>query len=293
MAAASALPAPKLVAVLNVTPDSFSDGGQLADLQSVVQRGLQCAAEGADLLDVGGESTRPGAQEVSELEELRRVVPAVTALVASQPLPVWVDTRRAAVAMAVLAAGASGINDVSGFADPDMAGVIAQAGVPWVLMHMPHAVGHMRASAAVETMPQGVAAGVERVVADLQVAVERALACRVSRDQLVIDPGVGFGKTTAQNAALCAVPAALRGLGLPVYIGPSRKSFLAQLGPAGAGLPPAERTWGTAAAVTAAVLGGAAYVRVHDVAAMRLVVEAATAMHRALQEASQHDAQSP
>jgi len=276
-AAAGLLSAPQLVAVLNVTPDSFSDGGQLADLRAVVARGQQCASEGADLLDLGGESTRPGATAITEQEELRRVVPAVTALVQSQPLPVWVDTRRASVAAAALAAGAAGINDVSGFADPDMAAVVAAAGVPWVLMHMPHAVGHMRASAAVETMPEGLQAGVARVVADLRDAVERAVCSGVARSQLIVDPGIGFGKTAMQNAALCAVPPELLGLGLPVYVGPSRKSFLAALGRK-PDQPPAERQWGTAAAITAAVLGGAHYVRVHDVAAMRQVIEISAAI---------------
>lgn len=280
MAAAATVSGPRLVAVLNVTPDSFSDGGQLADLRAVVARGIQCADEGADLLDLGGESTRPGAVAITEQEELRRVVPAVAALVQSQPLPVWVDTRRASVAAAALAAGAAGINDVSGFADPDMAGVVAAAGVRWVLMHMPHAVGHMRASAAVETMPAGLPAGVAQVVADLRDAVERAVCAGASRSQLIVDPGVGFGKTAMQNAALCAVPPELLGLGLPVYVGPSRKSFLAALG-RNPSQPPADRQWGTAAAVTAAVLGGAQYVRVHDVAAMRQVIDIAAAVRAA------------
>lgn len=277
MAAAAIVSGPRLVAVLNVTPDSFFDGGQLADLRAVVARGQQCAAEGADLLDLGGESTRPGASEITVQEELQRVVPAVAALVQSQPLPVWVDTRRASVAAAALAAGAAGINDVSGFADPDMARVVAAAGVPWVLMHMPHAVGHMRASAAVETMPEALHLGVARVIADLGEAVERAVSAGASRSQLIIDPGVGFGKTSMQNAALCAVPPALLGLGLPVYVGPSRKSFLAALG-RNPSQPPADRQWGTAAAVTAAVLGGAQYVRVHDVSAMRQVIDIAAAI---------------
>lgn len=282
MPQAASSTAPKLVAILNVTPDSFSDGGQLPDLAAVVRRGQQFAADGADLLDVGGESTRPGAAEVSEAEELQRVIPAVRALVSAQSLPVWVDTRRASVAAAALAAGASGINDVSGFADPELGAVMAGTGVPWVLMHMPHPVGQMRPSAAVDAMPADVPGGIAAVVRGLQASIERALAAGVARSQLIVDPGVGFGKTAKQNAALCLVPPELAALGLPVYVGPSRKSFLAALSPHGGTKDPAQRSWGTAAAVTGAVLGGAAYVRVHDVAAMRQVVDVATAMRDAL-----------
>lgn len=272
---------PLLVAIVNVTPDSFSDGGQLLTLDDIVARGLQCVAQGADLLDVGGESTRPGAAEVSEQEELRRVVPAIQALVACQALPVWVDTRRASVAEAALQAGASGVNDVSGFGDPAMASVVQQAGVPWVLMHMPHKVGAMQASAAVVAMPKAAAEGVMAVAAGLAATVQRAVQSGVRPEQLLLDPGIGFGKSVEQNLALCQVLGPLQALGLPVYVGPSRKSFVRAVSRPGTAELPTERVWGTAAAVTATVLAGASVVRVHDVAAMRQVVDVAWAIRQA------------
>ena len=278
---------PLLVAIVNVTPDSFSDGGQLLTLQDVVARGLQCVAQGADLLDVGGESTRPGAAEVSQQEEWQRVVPAIQALVASQTLPVWVDSRRATVAAAALQAGASGVNDVSGFGDPAMAGVVLQAGVPWVLMHMPHKVGAMQASAAVAVMPETTSDGVAAVAADLAAVVQRAVQAGVRREQLLLDPGIGFGKSADQNLALCQVLGPLQSLGLPVYVGPSRKSFVRAVARPGTADLPSDRVWGTAAAVTAAVLAGAAVVRVHDVAAMRQVVDVAWAIRQAALGCSQ------
>jgi dihydropteroate synthase len=285
---------PHVVGVLNLTPDSFSDGGELPDLGAVVARAQQMAAEGVDVLDLGGESTRPGAQPVSEEQELARVLPAVRAVVAAVDRPVSVDTRRAAVAARALAEGAAMVNDVSGFADPDMAAVVARHDAAWVLMHMPHAVGAMAASQAAG-MSTDLRTGLAQVRDDLAAAVARAEAAGVGRGQLALDPGIGFGKTLAQNLAL------LRGsihpygnllatLGLPLYLGPSRKSFIAavgsthQAGATHAGgwqAPPQARLPGTAAAVTAAVLGGAAFVRVHDVGAMRQVVDVAVALRDA------------
>ena len=175
-----------MVGVLNLTPDSFSDGGELPDLGAVVARAQQMAEEGADLLDLGGESTRPGAQPVSEQEELARVLPAVRAVVAAVDRPVSVDTRRAAVAAQALAAGAAMVNDVSGFADPDMAAVVARYDAAWVLMHMPHAVGAMAASQAAG-MSADLLGGLQQVRDDLAAAVARAEAAGVvllERDKL-------------------------------------------------------------------------------------------------------------
>jgi dihydropteroate synthase len=171
------------------------------------------------------------------------------------------------------------VNDVSGFGDPQMAEVVVRHGAAWVLMHMPHAVGAMPWSQASAAMPHDLAAGVAQVVAGLQDCVGRAVAAGVAPGQLAVDPGIGFGKTVAQNLALLHIPPALAKLGLPVYVGPSRKSFIAAV--ARDHPSPAQREPGTAAAVTAAVLGGAAFVRVHDVAAMRQVVDVAHALRLA------------
>lgn len=269
---------PLLVGILNVTPDSFSDGGQLPDPGAVLQRARALVADGADVLDLGGESTRPGAREVSEAEEIARVLPPLHLLARQLAVPLSIDTRRASVARAALEAGASMVNDVSGFGDPDMGCVVAQAGAAWVLMHMPHPVGHMAATA----LPDDVTEGVHRVLHDLRSCVERAVAAGVPRTQLAVDPGIGFGKTLAQNLALLRSGDALATLGVPLYLGPSRKSFLAAICQArGRDAPVHDRLAGTAAAVTVAVLAGAAFVRVHDVRAMRQVLDVATALREA------------
>ena len=268
---------PLLVGILNVTPDSFSDGGQLPDAQAVLARASQMLDDGADLLDIGGESTRPGAEPVGVDVELQRVLPAFAAL-QGLPVPLSIDTRRAKVADAALELGAVMVNDVSGFGDPDMGAVVARHGAAWVLMHMPHAVGAMPQSGRAGAMPAGVAVGLERVAQDLEAAVQRAVAAGVDRRQIAVDPGVGFGKTLQQNLAFLRGGGPLATLGLPLYLGPSRKSFIGAV----SGAPVGDRVWGTAAAVTAAVLGGAAFVRVHDVAAMRQVVDVATALRDAV-----------
>jgi dihydropteroate synthase len=263
-----------VVGVLNVTPDSFSDGGELASLDAVRARAATLVADGADMLDIGGESTRPGASPVDVELELERVVPAVRAARAVVDVPLSVDTRRAVVADAALRAGAVMVNDVSGFADPAMAAVVREHDAAWVLMHMPHAVGAMAASKAAGGMPAGVRAGVARIARDLRGRVDAAVQAGVGRDRLAIDPGIGFGKSLLLNVALCAHVEELAALGLPLYLGPSRKSFLGVL----TGRGPDERVAATAAAVTSAVLAGARFVRVHDVAAMRDVVKVALAI---------------
>lgn len=268
---------PLLVGILNVTPDSFFDGGELEDVGAVVARARSMRDEGADLLDIGGESTRPGAAPVDAHEELRRVLPAIDALVREVGLPLSIDTYRAEVASQALAHGAVMVNDVSGFGDPDMARVVAEHGAAWVLMHMPHAVGAMPWSERAGQMLAGLSEGLEQVAQDLQGAVQRAEACGVARSQLAVDPGVGFGKTLEQNLAFLRGGGPLARLGLPLYLGPSRKSFIGAV----SGAPVGRRVWGTAAAVTAAVLGGAAFVRVHDVAAMRQVMDVAVALRDA------------
>ncbi len=269
---------PQLVGILNVTPDSFSDGGALANAQAVLRRAEAMLLAGADLLDIGGESTRPGATAVSIEQELERVLPAIELLTANLDVALSIDTRRAIVARAALQAGAAMVNDVSGFGDAGMAAVVASHGAAWVLMHMPHPLGDMAAA----KMPGDVPGGLQRIADDLRLAVDRAVAAGVPRSQLAVDPGIGFGKTLAQNLALLRPGGPLATLGLPLYLGPSRKSFIAAICAArGRETPPNQRLPGTLAAVTAAVLAGAAFVRVHDVEAARQAMDVAMALRDA------------
>ncbi|HTZ42648.1 MAG TPA: dihydropteroate synthase [Jatrophihabitans sp.] len=249
-----------VMGVLNVTPDSFSDGGRYADLDDAVAHALRMAAEGADLIDVGGESTRPGAERVPAEEEARRVLPVIARL-AEAGLTVSVDTYRAAVAELALAAGAQVVNDVSGgLGDPDMARVVRDAGCPWILMHWR---GHSRDMTSLATY----ADVVTDVRDELLARVEAALAAGVGEQSLVLDPGLGFAKRAEHNWSLLARLDALTGLGLPVLVGASRKSFLGSLlaDDAGAPRPSGEREDATVALTTYAALRGAWGVRVHQV----------------------------
>jgi dihydropteroate synthase len=253
---------PAVVGVLNVTPDSFSDGGRYADLDAAVAHGLRMWAEGADLVDVGGESTRPGADRVDAAEEIRRVLPAIRALVEAG-VPVSVDTMRAAVATAAIEAGAAVVNDVSGgLADPDMARVAADAGVPLVLMHWR---GHSRDMLALAKYDD-VVVDVRRELAE---RVEEALAAGVAEHNLVIDPGLGFAKTAAHNWTLLRRLPEFVAAGLPVLVGTSRKSFLGSLltGTDGASRPVSEREAATVATTVLAAQAGVWGVRVHQVRA--------------------------
>lgn len=253
-----------VMGVLNVTPDSFSDGGRYLDSDAAVRRGRHLAEQGADLLDVGGESTRPGADRVPVQEEIDRVVPVVTAL-AGRGIVCSVDTTRAAVAAAALAAGAALVNDVSGgLADPEMAAVVADAGVPWILMHWRGHSADMDALARYGDV-------VDDVHAELDARVEAALRAGVAADRLVLDPGLGFAKTAAHNWALLrAVPDMTGrrgpGWGLPILIGASRKRFLGALLADGNGpRPPEGREDATATLSGLVAAAGAWGVRVHEV----------------------------
>jgi dihydropteroate synthase len=266
--------------VLNLTPDSFSDGGRWADLDAAVRHGLAMVADGADVIDVGGESTRPGADRVDPDEEVRRVLPAVRELAAAGVL-VSIDTTRAAVAAAALDAGARIVNDVSGgLADPEMAKVVAAAAAPWVLMHWRGHSRHMQALARYGD-----------VVTDVRVELSRqadaALAAGVEPDRIVLDPGLGFAKTAEHNWALLARLDELVALGFPVLVGASRKSFLGRLlaGPDGEPAPVEQREHATVAAGVLAAVMGAWGVRVHEVRptadAMRVVSAWSDAAERA------------
>ncbi|HXY40748.1 MAG TPA: dihydropteroate synthase [Vicinamibacteria bacterium] len=257
-----------LMGVLNVTPDSFSDGGRLAGADAAVARGLELFAEGADWVDVGGESTRPGAARVPADEELRRVVPVVEGLRARGAGPVSIDTSKSAVARAALDAGADIVNDVSALRyDPAMTALVAERRVPAVLMHLRGPFEAMHRSPAYHDV-------MGEVVRELGLALVCAERSGVARDRLLVDPGLGFSKTAEHSLeALRRLPE-MASLDRPVLVGPSRKRFIGRL----LDLPVERRLMGTAAAVATAVLLGAHVVRVHDVAAMAEVVKVADAV---------------
>ncbi len=259
-----------VMGVLNVTPDSFSGDG-VTDLATAVARGGQLLAEGADIIDVGGESTRPRAQPVPFEEELRRVVPVVEALVQQFDAVVSVDTMKAEVARQALAFGAAMINDVSALrADSAMAAVVAAHNAPVVLMH-----GYQGSTAP--AMRTGAGDIMAEVVEFLRERIEYAVAAGIPHEHILVDPGFGFGKTVEQNLELLRRLGDLRTLDQPILIGPSRKGTIGRvLG----GLPVQERLEGTAAAVAVAILHGADVVRVHDVRAMTQVARMTDAICR-------------
>jgi len=259
-----------VLGVLNVTPDSFSDGGRYDSVEAAIEHAVEMHEQGADLIDVGGESTRPGARRVDAVEETRRILPVITEL-ARLGVPVSVDTYRAAVAAAALEAGAAVVNDVSGgLGDPQMAAVVRDAGCPWILMHWR---GH---SAAMQQLAQydDVVADVRR---ELVLRVEAAVQAGVDPELLVIDPGLGFAKTAAHNWSLLARLDSIVQLGLPVLVGASRKSFLGTLLAGADGVPRAvgDREDATTAITAYAATRGAWGVRVHEV---RPSVDAALAV---------------
>jgi dihydropteroate synthase len=247
--------------ILNVTPDSFSDGGRYLEPSRAVERALQMAREGADLIDIGGESTRPGAGPVPLAEELRRVMPvldavtlAVRALTGRRPL-ISVDTRKAEVARRAAAAGADLINDISGMThDPAMAAAVAESGLPVVLQHIRGTPGTMQKSPRYRhLMPE--------IAAFLRAQIEKAVRAGVREDKIVIDPGIGFGKRRRDNLAILRNLEVLTSLGRPILVGASRKSFLKEAN----ALPAAERLEASLAAEALAIAGGADIIRVHDV----------------------------
>jgi dihydropteroate synthase len=264
-------PGPFLMGVVNVTPDSFWDGGRYAEVGAAVEHAERLVAEGADLLDVGGESTRPGAPEVPADEERARVVPVIERLRSRGcPVAISVDTRKASVAAAALSAGADLVNDVSALRDPGMAEVVARAAVPVVLMHTRGTPAEMAARAVYGDV-------VEEVERELAAAMAQAVRGGIREEAILLDPGVGFAKTAQHSVALLAAIPRLRRLGRPLVIGPSRKSFIGKL----TGAPATDRLPGTLAAVAACVLGGAEFLRVHDVAAARQAALVAAAVRDA------------
>lgn len=252
--------------ILNVTPDSFADGGKHFDPADALAAGRRMAADGADIIDVGGESTRPGAEPLPAAEEMRRVLPVVEALASAVAVPISVDTYKAGVAKEALRLGASVINDVSGLQyEPELGRVAAEAGAAIVLMHTRGRSRDMYDLAVYGDAPREVAG-------ELAEAIERAVRAGIRRESIVIDPGLGFAKRAEHTFEVLARLDELATLDRPVLAGPSRKSYLkAALGDR----PADNRDWGTAAAITASVLLGAHIVRVHDVKHMVDVVRVA------------------
>jgi dihydropteroate synthase len=260
---------PRLMGILNLTPDSFSDGGRWTTPEAAYRRAAELAEAGADLLDLGAESTRPGAAPVPADEERRRLIPALRRI-ARLSVPISVDTSKPEVAAAALDAGARLINDVTGLAHPAMRALAAERRVPVVLMHMRGTPRTMQRAPRY----RDVVSDVRRALLG---AARRARAAGVPRGRIILDPGLGFGKSARHNLLLLRALPRLVATGYPVLVGPSRKGFIsAVLGP----LPPAERVWGTAAAVALATAAGVWGIRVHDVAQMRMVAAVAAAVTR-------------
>ena len=258
--------------ILNVTPDSFSDGGRLLDPERAIEAGVRLVENGADLVDVGGESTRPGARPLPVEEELARVLPVIEGLAARIGVPISVDTYKAAVADAAISAGASIVNDISGLRyEPALAAVVARRRVPLVLMHTRGRSADMYEHAVYHDV-------VDEVRDELRESIAFATGAGIPKEQLLLDPGLGFAKGPSHSFEALARLPEFAELGRPLVVGPSRKGFLTK--PLGRTVPPAERDWATAAAVTAAVLGGAHIVRVHAVRDVLHVVRVADEIRR-------------
>jgi dihydropteroate synthase len=267
-----------VVGILNVTPDSFSDGGRYLRPDLAIEHGLRMAADGADLVDVGGESTRPGAHRITAAEELRRVLPVVTAL-ARSGVRISIDTTRATVAAAALEAGAAWVNDVSGGrADPEMGAVVRSAGVPYVVMHWRGPSATMQRHAHYDDV-------VSDVVTELRAQVDRLCSTGVNPDQIILDPGLGFAKEPHHNWALLARLGDLSTFG-PVLIGASRKSFLEAFATEHVRAGEHERDAASLAVATLAAAAGAYAVRVHDVARTAAAVRAAAALSSGVSSAA-------
>ena len=261
---------PLVMGILNVTPDSFSDGGAYVTVEQALLRARQMYEEGADIIDIGAESSRPGSQPIDEAEELRRLVPVVEAVHNAVPLPISVDTTKAAVARRAIEAGAVLVNDITALrGDPLMIGLIAQTGAAVVLMHMQGTPPTMQKAPRYQNVTQEVASF-------LSGRAETALEHGIKRSQIILDPGFGFGKLQEHNLQLLADLTAMANLGYPVLVGLSRKQFIGIL----VQQPVQERGYGTAGAVAVAVLKGAHIIRVHDVRSMRDTVSVVSAVCR-------------
>ena len=253
----------RVMGIINVTPDSFADGGDCFLPERAIDRALELEDAGADILDIGGESTRPGALPLSVDEELRRVIPVIDQLSKRVSVPVSIDTYKGSVAEAAIDLGAAIVNDISGLSyDSTLASVVAKRGVPVILMHNRGQSQQMYREASYQNIG-------EEIVAELCIAIDRAVNAGISREQIVVDPGLGFAKHARQSTVALADLPSLRSLDLPILVGASRKSFLESM--LGARSPD-NREWGTAGAVAVAAFLGAHIIRVHDVSAHHDVV---------------------
>jgi dihydropteroate synthase len=263
------LQVPCIVGILNVTPDSFSDGGRFCSVAKALEQARSMAREGAALIDIGGESTRPGAPLVNEAEELDRVMPVIEALTRELDLPLSIDTSKSTVAAAAVASGVEFVNDISGLSyDPQMAGVVAASGAGLIVMHARGRPEAMQQNTDYEDV-------VGEVVSSLQKSIRCAEQAGVALDKIAIDPGIGFGKDAAGNLELLRQTATLAELGRPILLGTSRKSFIGQVLDQ---KNPADRLLGTMATLALGYAGGARIFRVHDVAAARQTVLMAQAV---------------
>lgn len=264
---------PLVMGILNVTPDSFAERGPRLEVGAAADLALRMEAEGADLIDIGGESTRPGAEPLSAPEELARIVPVIQAIASQVRIPLSIDTSKAEVARAALGTGASIVNDVSGLRrDPGLADVVAAEGAAVILMHS-------RGTPQTMVDEARYADVIRDVVSELKNRVGAAMMAGVSADRIIVDPGIGFAKGAAHSyGVLARLDDIAAALGRPLLVGPSRKSFMRA---ALEDRPAVERDWGTAAAVTAAVFAGAHIVRVHAVAEMAQVVRVAEQIRKA------------
>ena len=255
----------QIMGVLNVTPDSFSDGGLFYTVESAVAQGKQLVADGADLLDIGGESSRPGSEPLSEKEELARILPVVLRLVDEVSVPISIDTYKPLVAHTCLNAGAHLLNDITGLTNPTMRKIASKHNVPVVMMHMQGTPKNMQQNPAYRDVLAEITAFFHQQIATAQ---------KEGISQIIIDPGIGFGKTVEHNLQILRHLDTFKALGCPLLVGPSRKSFLGII----TGLPINERLEGTIAAVTVAIMQGANIVRVHDVKECKRAIQVVDAL---------------
>ena len=248
-----------VMGILNVTPDSFSDGGKFFDEHSAVKQALRMVKEGADIIDIGGESTRPGSKPVSVKEEITRVVPVISALAEKVRVPISIDTCKAKVADEAVSAGASMINDISGLRfDKGMAGIAAKHKVPVVIMHIQGTPGNMQKNPVYKAL-------IPEIMDYLREGIDIALRAGVHEDMIILDPGIGFGKTVEHNLEIINRLDEFKGFEKPILLGPSRKSFIGTLL---GDLPVNERLEGTASAIAIGISNGANIIRVHDIREM-------------------------
>ena len=254
---------PLIMGVLNITPDSFSDGNSYRSVQEAVEAAEKMVVEGADIIDIGGESTRPGAEPVSTAEELGRVLPVIGKLAGRLEVPISIDTWKSEVAAAALSAGAEIVNDISAMTfDPNMAGTVAESGAAVVLMHSRGRPAEMQYNTGYSDI-------VAEVMAFLEERIKNAVSAGIAEEQIVVDPGIGFGKSVAGNMEIVRRLREFQSLHRPLLIGTSRKSFIG----AALGREVSGRVFGTAASVAVSMMNGASIFRVHDVAAMRDTVD--------------------